>query len=150
MITASPCTFDNPPIIFTKPTRLATSYTLLKYLHVSCVVLSGAGFVLRGIWILQGSPMLGRRWVRIAPHMLDTVLLASAIALTLMIGQYPLVHGWLTAKVVGLIAYIVLGTVALKRGRTPGIRLVAFCSALVAFAYIVAVAMTKSVLPFGG
>lgn len=150
MITASPCTFDNPPIIFNKPTRLATSYTLLKYLHVSCVVLSGAGFVLRGIWMLQGSPMLGRRWVRIAPHVLDTVLLASAIALTLMIGQYPLVHGWLTAKVLGLIAYIVLGTVALKRGRTPGIRLVAFCGALVAFACIVAVAMTKSVLPFGG
>lgn len=128
---------------------MATTYTLLKYLHVSCVVLSGAGFVLRGIWMLQGSPMLARRWVRIAPHVLDTVLLASAIALTLMIGQYPLVHGWLTAKVLGLVAYIVLGTVALRRGRSLRIRFVAFCGALAVFAYIVAVAMTKSVVPFG-
>ena len=128
---------------------MATTYTLLKYLHVSCVVLSGAGFVLRGIWMLQGSPLLARRWVRIAPHVLDTVLLASAIALTLMIGQYPLVHGWLTAKVVGLIAYIVLGSIALKRGRSLGVRIAAFCGALLAFTYVIAVAITKSVLPYG-
>lgn len=127
---------------------MAASYTLLKYLHVSCVVLSGAGFVLRGVWMLQGSPMLARRWVLVAPHVVDTVLLASAIALAVTIGQYPLAHAWLTAKVLGLIAYIVLGTVALKRGRTPGIRLAAFFGALLVFAYIVAVAMTKSVLPF--
>lgn len=128
---------------------MAATYTLLKYLHVSCIALSGAGFVLRGVWMLQGSPMLARRWVRVAPHVVDTVLLASAIALAVMIGQYPLVHGWLTVKVLGLIAYIVLGTVALKRGRTLGSRRVAFCGALVVFAYIVAVAMTKSVVPFG-
>jgi len=127
---------------------LATTYTLLKYLHVSCVVLSGTGFVLRGIWMLQGSTMFARHWVRIAPHLVDTVLLASAIALALMLGQYPLVHGWLTAKVLGLIAYIVLGTIALKRGRSLRIRFVAFCGALAVFAYIVAVAMTKSVVPY--
>jgi uncharacterized membrane protein SirB2 len=129
---------------------LAASYTVLKYLHVSCVVLSGAGFVLRGVWMLQRSPMLSRRWVGVAPHVVDTVLLASAITLAVASGQYPLVHGWLTAKVIGLIAYIVLGTIALKRGRTPGIRLVAFWSALVILAYIVAVALTKSAIPYGG
>jgi len=127
---------------------LASTYTLLKYLHVSCVVLSGAGFVLRGVWMLQGSPMLARRWVGVAPHVVDTVLLASAIALAMMIGQYPLVHAWLTAKVVGLIAYIVLGTIALKRGRTREIRIAAFCAALLALTYIVAVALTKSALPY--
>lgn len=126
---------------------MASTYILLKYLHVSCVVLSGVGFVLRGVWMLQGSPMLARRWVGVAPHVVDTVLLASAIALAMMSGQYPLVHAWLTAKVLGLIAYIVLGTVALKRGRTLEVRLVAFCGALAVFAYIVAVAMTKSVMP---
>ena len=77
------------------------------------------------------------------------MLLASAIALAVMIGQYPLTHGWLTAKIVGLVAYIVLGAIALKHGRTRGIRIAAFCGALLTFAYIVAVAMTKSVLPFG-
>ena len=127
---------------------MVTTYAYLKYLQVSSVVLSGTGFVLRGAWMMRGSPMLARRWVRVAPHVLDTVLLASAIALALMLGQYPLVHGWLTAKVLGLIAYIVLGTIALKRGRTRGIRIAAFCGALLVFAYIVAVAITKSALPY--
>ena len=123
------------------------TYTLLKYLHVTCVVLSGTGFVLRGVWMIQDSPVLARRWVRVVPHVVDTALLASAIALAVMIGQYPLVHGWLMVKVFGIVAYIVLGTIALKRGRTPGIRIMAFCGALLVFSYIVAVAITKSVLP---
>lgn len=125
-------------------------YSLLKDLHLACVVLSGGGFVLRGAWMMRGSPMLARRWVRVAPHLVDTALLASAIALAVMIGQYPLVHGWLTAKVLGLLAYIVLGTIALKRGRTRGVRVAAFCGALLVFAYIVAVAITKSVVPYVG
>ena len=127
---------------------MPASYNLLKYLHVSCVMLSGVGFVLRGVWMLRRSPMLSRRWVGVAPHLVDTVLLASAIALAVMSAQYPLVHSWLTAKIVGLIAYVIFGTVALKRGRTLGVRLVAFCGALAVFAYIVAVAMTKSAIPF--
>ena len=122
---------------------------MLKYLHVACVLFSGTGFILRGAWMMQGSPMLARRWVRVLPHVLDTALLASAIALALRSAQYPLVHAWLTAKVLGLVAYIVLGTIALKRGRTPAIRVAAFCGALLVFAYIVAVAMTKSPLPLG-
>lgn len=126
------------------------TYTLLKYLHISCVALSGAGFAARGVWMMQGSPLLARRWVRIAPHVVDTVLLLSAVALALMIGQYPLVHGWLTAKVLGLLAYIALGTIALKRGRTRRVRVAAFCGALLVFAYVVAVAMTKSALPYAG
>ena len=126
---------------------MAATYTVLKYLHVSCVVLSGTGFVLRGVWMMQISPMLARRWVRVVPHVVDTVLLTSAIALAVMSEQYPLVHGWLTAKVIGLIAYIVLGAIALKHGHTRGIRITAFCGALLVFAYIVAAAMTKSVLP---
>jgi uncharacterized membrane protein SirB2 len=123
---------------------------LLKYLHLACVALSAAGFVLRGVWMMRKSPMLERRWVRVAPHVVDSALLASAIALAVNIGQYPLVHAWLTAKVFGLIAYIVLGTLALKRGRTLRSRSTAFCGALLVFAYIVAVAISKSPLPFGG
>ena len=127
---------------------MIATYTLVKNLHVGCVVLSGAGFVLRGAWMLQGSPLLAQRWVRVLPHIVDTVLLASAIALALMLEQYPLVQGWLTAKLIGLVVYIVLGTIALKRGRTRGVRLTAFGGALLVFAYIVAVAITKSVLPY--
>lgn len=97
---------------------------------------------------MLNSPMLARRWVRVAPHVVDTLLLASAIALAVTVGQYPLVDGWLTAKVLGLVVYIVLGMIALKRGRTRAARIAAFCSALLVFAYIVAVAVTKSVLPY--
>ncbi|MBE0613444.1 MAG: SirB2 family protein [Burkholderiales bacterium] len=127
---------------------MPASYDLLKYLHVGCVALSGGGFVLRGTWMMRASPMLARRWVRITPHVLDTVLLASAIALALLIGQFPLVDTWLTAKILGLVAYIVLGTIALRRGRTRAVRIAAFWGALLVFAYIVAVAMTKSALPY--
>jgi len=128
---------------------MVATYTALKYLHLSCVVLSGTGFLLRGVWMMQGSPMLARLWVRVLPHVVDTMLLASAIALAVTTGQYPLAHGWLTAKVLGLIAYIILGSIALKRGRTRGIRITAYGGALLAFAYIVAVALTKSAVPHG-
>ena len=126
-----------------------TNYALLKFLHLACVAVSGTGFVLRGIWMLQRSPLLARRWVRVLPHVVDTALLASAVALAVMAEQYPIVHGWLTAKIVGLIAYVILGTIALRRGRTAGIRITAFCGALAAFAYIVSVAITKSVVLYG-
>ena len=127
---------------------MIATYTLVKNLHLGCVVFSGAGFVLRGAWMLRGSPLLAQRWVRVLPHVVDTVLLASAIALAVMLAQYPLVQGWLTAKLVGLVVYIALGTIALKRGRTRAVRLTAFGGALLVFAYIVAVALTKSVLPY--
>jgi uncharacterized membrane protein SirB2 len=130
-------------------TRLFTTYAFLKFLHVSCVALTGTGFALRGIWMLRNSPMLARRWVRVLPHVVDTALLASAIALAVATGQYPLAQSWLTAKVLGLLAYVILGAIALRRGRTLGIRITAFSGALAAFAYIVAVALTKLVVPFG-
>jgi uncharacterized membrane protein SirB2 len=121
-------------------------YLLLKYLHVSCVVASGCGFVLRGVWMLVDSPRLQQRWVRIFPHIVDTGLLGSAIALAMLSGQYPLAQSWLTAKVVGLVAYILCGTMALKRGRTKAVRAGFFVAALLIFAYIVSVALNRSPL----
>lgn len=121
-------------------------YLLLKLTHVACVALSYAGFVLRGIWMIRASRMLERRWVRVLPHVVDTVLLASAIALAVMLKQYPLAEPWLTAKVVGLVLYIVLGMVALRQGATPRIRTGAWVAAQAVFLYIVAVALTRSVL----
>jgi uncharacterized membrane protein SirB2 len=124
------------------------SYTFLLSLHLSCVVISGTGLGLRGVWMMQGSPMLARRWVRVLPHTVDTVLLASAIGLAVVSVQYPLAQAWLTAKVVALPVYVILGNIALKRGRTRVIRIAAFGGALLVYSYIVAVAMTKSVLPY--
>ena len=124
-------------------------YLTLKHFHMSCAALSGSLFLVRGAWMLRDSPRLHDRWVRIAPHIVDTLLLASAIALAVWSGQYPGVQGWLTAKVAALIIYIVLGTIALKRGRTKMVRFLAFIGALAVFGYIVAVALTKQPNPFG-
>ena len=123
-------------------------YANLKALHVSAVTLSLLLFLLRGGWMMAGSRMLERRWVRIVPHVVDTVLLLSAVWLAFLIRQAPLKDAWLTAKVLGLLLYIVAGSVALKRGRTRRTRVIAFGFALAVFAYIVAVAITKSPWPW--
>ena len=122
------------------------TYLMLKYLHIGCVVLSGAGFFVRGLWMLGNSPRLQQRLVRVLPHIVDTILLASAIAMAIISAQYPFAVAWLTAKLVGLLIYIGCGTMALKRGRTPSQRAFFFVAALLAFAYIVAVALTRSPL----
>jgi uncharacterized membrane protein SirB2 len=119
-------------------------YLALKHLHVATVVLSFALFVLRGVWMLADSPWRQRRWVRIAPHAIDTVLLASAVGLALLLHQYPFVHGWLTAKVIALLAYILLGGIALKRGPTPAIRAMAWVAAMLVYGYIISVAVTHA------
>jgi uncharacterized membrane protein SirB2 len=122
-------------------------YAAIKHLHVACVVLSGTGLFLRGLLMISGSPLLQRRWVRTVPHVNDTILLAAAIALTVLIGQYPFVDSWLTAKVLGLVAYIVLGALALRPGRSRTVRVAALCTALAVFGYILSVALTKN--PWG-
>ncbi len=123
-------------------------YFALKHTHVTCVVLSYTLFFIRGIWMMRGSGMLARRWVKIVPHVVDTILLASAIWLAILIRQYPFVQPWLTAKVLGLIAYVAIGTVALKRGRSRRMRIGAWIAAQAVFFYIVAVAITKNPAPW--
>ena len=123
-------------------------YAALKAIHVACAVISYVGFVVRGVWMIRDSAILERRWVKLAPHVIDTLLLASAIALAWMLGQYPFVHGWLTAKVVALTGYILLGTVALRPGRPKGARVTAWVAAQIVFLYIVAVAHTRNPLLF--
>ena len=119
------------------------SYLFIKHLHITLAVVSGSFFLLRGLWMLGESPMLRQRWVRTLPHVVDTLLLASALVLVVWSGQYPFEQNWLTAKVLALVAYIGLGTIALKRGKTPSLRRFALLAALATFAYIVAVALTR-------
>ncbi|MDP2265458.1 MAG: SirB2 family protein [Thiobacillus sp.] len=117
-------------------------------MHLATLAITLALFVLRGFWMMTHSPRLQARWVRIVPHVNDTLLLASGIGLAMVIQQYPLVHGWLTAKFFALILYIVLGTFALKRGKTQGQRIAAWVAALLVFGYMVSVAITHDPLPF--
>ncbi|HCY63371.1 MAG TPA: regulator SirB [Oxalobacteraceae bacterium] len=119
------------------------SYLAVKHLHMTFAALSGMLFLLRGVLMLQDSALLQQRWAKIVPHVIDTVLLASALVMVFWSAQYPFVEGWLTAKVLALIAYILLGTIALKRGKTKQVRLAAFLAALAVFAYIVKVALTR-------
>ncbi len=124
-------------------------YLALKHFHVTCAVLSGSLFLLRGFWMLRDSAALQQRWVRIAPHVIDTLLLTSALVMVFWSGQYPFVQNWLTAKVIALVVYIRLGTIALKRGKTKAVRVKAFIGALLVFAYIVGVALTRQAVIFG-
>lgn len=123
-------------------------YVAIKHLHIACVVLSISGFCLRGLLLMQNSALTGRRWLRILPHFNDTILLTAGIALTVLIAQYPFLDGWLTAKFFGLIAYIVLGALALKPGRAPRLRLAAGIAAVAVFGWIVSVALSKDGLGF--
>lgn len=123
-------------------------YMIAKHLHTTTVALTLVFFLVRGGWMFTGSAMLQRKWVRIAPHVIDTVLLLSALYLAIAVWGWPAtLHGWITAKLVALVLYIVLGTIALKRGRTRAVRGTAFVGALVVFAYLVAVALSKQVVP---
>lgn len=119
-------------------------YLILKNTHIALAVLSIALFVLRSVWSVNASPQLQQKWARIAPHIIDTLLLASAVYLMVASHQYPFTDSWLTAKLVALIAYIALGTYAIKRGRTAGIRLLFSLMSVAIFCYIFAVAITHS------
>lgn len=135
---------------FNNPQGGQIDYMTLKLIHVTCVAASFLLFVIRGFWMVRGSPQLQRFWARVVPHVVDTMLLASAVALAVVSRQYPLAEDWLSAKLAGLLIYIGLGTVALKRGKSPGIRIAAWIAALAVFSYIVAVALTHRPLPWQG
>jgi uncharacterized membrane protein SirB2 len=97
-------------------------------------------FLLRGAWMYSRSDRLKSTFARIVPHVVDTFLLASGVGLMVITRQYPLQQSWLTAKLIGLVIYIVLGTIALRRGRTPAVRGAAFVAAVAVFLWIVATA----------
>ncbi|NWG86038.1 MAG: SirB2 family protein [Hydrogenophilaceae bacterium] len=122
-------------------------FLALRNLHLLTIAVSLGLFLLRGYWMLRESPRLQDKWVKIVPHANDTVLLAAAIGMLVVAEVNPLNQPWLLAKIVGLLAYIGLGTVALKRGKTRAVRIKALIAALAVFAYIVAVAVTRQVIP---
>jgi uncharacterized membrane protein SirB2 len=117
-------------------------YLVLRNLHIGCAIATIALFVLRGLLMFADSPRRHGPVLRYLPHVIDTVLLTTALMLTTVIRQYPFSTGWLTVKVVLLVAYIVLGSIALKRGRTRTIRVAAFAAALATIGFLVSVART--------
>ncbi|ENN8406698.1 SirB2 family protein [Serratia sp. PGPR-27] len=128
---------------------MMTAYTALKHFHLLTVAISITLFVLRFFWQWRRSPIMGRRWVKIAPHLNDTLLFVSGIALVVTFGFYPLLgmDSWLTEKLFGVIIYILLGYVALgKKTKNQRLRTVAFVLALGCLYLIIKLATTK--IPF--
>lgn len=123
------------------------SVIVVKYFHVGCVLISYLFFFVRGIWMLREAPILQYRWVKVVPHIVDAALLLSAITLATMLSISPLAAPWLMAKIIALLLYILLGTIALKRGKTRKTRLAAWLAAQLVFIYIVSVALTHNAMP---
>jgi len=123
---------------------METWYTALRHIHMTSVALSGVFFLVRAIAVnLAGAGWPRLRPVRMGSYAIDTVLLASAIALTVVTGQYPFADSWLTVKVALLVVYIALGIIALRPARPAPVRLVATVAAVTVFLFIVTVARTQ-------
>jgi uncharacterized membrane protein SirB2 len=120
---------------------------LLKELHVAFAYLTVASFVVRGLLSIAESPLRNAKWMKVAPHVIDTFLLLFGIALAVTLTISPLTNGWLMAKIIGLIAYIGFGVMAM-RAKTRGLKIVGFTAAIAAVGYIFAVAYSKQVMPF--
>lgn len=122
-------------------------YMMFKHLHMTFAVISILGFMARGLLSILDSSIMQKRWIKIAPHINDTLLLVSALVIMVQMQQYPFVHGWLTAKVVGLLVYIGLGVMTI-RGKTNTVKVPAYLAAILVFAYIMSVAFSKNALGF--
>lgn len=123
------------------------NYFIIKQLHMSAAALSIIFFVVRAYWSITGSGLLARRLVRILPHVIDTVLLVCGVILTFMLGG---LQPWIIAKLVALVLYIGIGTIAIKRGKTAGSRGAAALIAIAIFFYIVGVAIRHNPMSWLG
>ena len=123
-------------------------YLTLKLVHQAAVALSLTGFFVRGAASLGGARWVGGRAAKTLPHIVDSVLLLSALALAWMLRLGPSNAPWLLAKIIGLVAYVLLGVIALRPGRPRTVRAAAWLAALLTAAWIVSVAVTKNPLGF--
>ena len=126
---------------------MAEFYAQVKFAHVLCVTLSGSLFALRGLMMLARSDHANHPALRYLSYAIDTALLTAALLLVTIVHQYPFVQSWLTVKVLMLVVYVVLGMYALRRGRTPAVRVACYFAALGVYLFIVSVARAHS--PWG-
>jgi len=129
--------------------RANVDYPAALVVHLATVTVSVCLFGLRCAWMVAGSPMLQNRTVRVLPHVVDTALLASGAWLMVLTRQFPFANTWLTVKLLAVVAYIVLGSIALRHGRNLRVRSIASVAALLTVAWIVLVAHARHPLgPF--
>ena len=123
------------------------NYVLLKQVHVFFALTSIIGFMLRWNWRMSGSRLSQMKLTKIAPHVIDTLFLTTGVALAFTINQYPFSTPWLTAKITGLLVYIVLAMFAMSGKVSRPWRVTAFLAAVSTYAWILTVARFKS--PWG-
>ncbi|AEE22675.1 SirB2 family protein [Paraglaciecola chathamensis] len=123
-------------------------YTAVKHIHLTCIALSVLLFIMRFIWTMTQSSMLQKKWVKITPHIVDTLLILSAATLCVLISQYPFVTPWVTEKLVGLFMYVFMVALALKMARTNFMRVIGFIGALSWIAFTALVAISKQPILF--
>ncbi len=123
------------------------AFVFLKYVHVTCVGASLGGFLLRAFWAFRHDPRLRHRITRVLPHLVDTGLLLSALAMLYILKLNPFAVPWLGAKIYALLAYILLGAIALKYAPGRRSQVTAFVLAIASYSYMLAVAISKSPLP---
>jgi uncharacterized membrane protein SirB2 len=115
-------------------------YAQIKAVHIAAVIASGSLFLVRGAAVQFNATWAMAAPLRYLSYTIDTVLLTAALMLATILHQYPFVNGWLTAKVLLLVGYVVLGSFALKRGRTPAVRAICWIAALLVYLFIVSIA----------
>lgn len=133
----------------TREDEVIEHYLTLKNLHITAAYASLAFFVLRAFWSIRGVSLLQARWVKVVPHVIDTLLFTLGVTLAVILNFWPL-PPWLIAKITALVIYILLGTVAIKRGKTPKTRAYAAAAAVLVFAYIIGAAIERSPLSWLG
>ena len=109
----------------------------IKLIHISCALITIMLFSLRGVWMLADSAMLKYKVVRILPHIVDTCLLISGLTMALTLYTAFYTQSWLMAKLLALVLYIIIGSIALKYGKTKKIRTCALIVSCGIFVYIV-------------
>lgn len=123
-------------------------YLVVKNLHITLAVLSLSLFLIRAVYSVRESPWLERRWVKILPHLVDTLLLICGLTLMTILQAWPHRTPWLAVKLIALLFYIGVGSLAIKRARTPRGRALFTLLSLLIFGYMVSVAITKTAVPF--
>lgn len=128
---------------------LNSLYPAIKHIHLTFIAASVLFFLVRFVLHMRQSPIMEKKLVKIAPHVIDTFLLLSGLLLCFIIMQYPFVDAWLTEKFTAVVAYIILATIAMKAQRGKLFKVFAALGALSWVVYAAKLAVFKQAVLMG-
>ncbi len=115
----------------------------MKHLHITLAVISISLFTVRFLLTLMHSKKLDNKWLKISPHVIDTLLLSIGVALAIKYYINPLEQLWLAEKLLALVAYIFTGYYTLKLARNNTMQIIGYLGAMGWVMLIVRLAMTR-------